>query len=51
MARPIEPTPVLTGKDAEAFLQRIEEKRKVSPEEYDRMKKAYEKGMSMIELD
>ena len=51
MATPIEPTPVLTGKDAERFLQRIEENHVVSLEEYERMKKAYERGMRIIDLE
>jgi hypothetical protein len=38
MARPIEPTPILKGKDAERFLKRMEEP--ATPEEKEFLKKA-----------
>lgn len=42
MARPIEETPILKGKDAERFLQRMEDVKPVSKKELDRMKRNYE---------
>ena len=43
MAKPIEETPVLTGKDAENFLKRMKETHKVSREEYERIMRTYER--------
>ena len=51
MARPIEATPILMGEDARRFMRRIEEERVVSQEDYDRMKKAYEFAMSILEIE
>ena len=42
MARPIEPTPILTGEDAKRFLQRMEERRKIPKEEMEQMMRDYE---------
>ena len=42
MARPIEPTPILTGKDAKRFLHRMEEGRKIPIEEMEQMMRDYE---------
>lgn len=42
MATPIKETPILTGEDAKRFLQRMNEKREVSDEEINRMKRNYE---------
>lgn len=41
MARPIKETPVLTGKDAERFEQRLKSVKPVSAEERDRIKRSY----------
>ncbi|WP_293710321.1 hypothetical protein [uncultured Parabacteroides sp.] len=43
MAKPIKETPVLFGKDAERFIQSIEEVKPASAEEKKRVKDAYEK--------
>jgi hypothetical protein len=45
MARPIKETPILTGKDAKRFLERMAqvEKRKLSKEELERSLANYEK--------
>ena len=51
MATPIEATPILMGEDAIQFMRRIEEDRVVSQEEYDRMVKAYEFAMSILEIE
>jgi hypothetical protein len=42
MARPIKPTPVLTGNDARRFAKAMENVRKISPEERKEYEKAYE---------
>ncbi len=42
MAKPIKETPVLKGKDAENFMSRIKEQKKLSTEEYDKARKNYE---------
>ena len=42
MARPIKETPILTGKDAERFIKRMNETRIVSEKEIKRVKKNYE---------
>lgn len=39
MARPIKETPILTGKDAERFVRRMNEKRIVSENEIKRVKR------------
>ena len=43
MAKPIEETPILRGKDAENFLKRMKENHKVSKEEYDEIMRTYER--------
>ena len=43
MARPIEETPILKGEDARRFLTRMEEKHRVSQEEYDKIMSTYER--------
>ena len=50
MARPIEDTPILTGKDAERFIERLltSDERKASKEEKEEVRKAYEAGMRMM---
>lgn len=50
MARPIEDTPVLKGKDAERFYERLAtvEERRISPEERKRLQEVYEAGMAMM---
>ncbi|HEY0175772.1 MAG TPA: hypothetical protein VGC08_05300 [Pedobacter sp.] len=50
MARRIQETPILTGKDAKRFLERMRtvDQRRVSPEEYKRMREDYER-MKAIE--
>jgi hypothetical protein len=49
MAKPIEETPILRGKDAERFLKRIEENHKVTQEEYDKIMSTYERWEKIIE--
>ena len=51
MARPIEETPMLKGEDAKRFIQRMEENHRVSQAEYERMQRAYEIGMKIVEWD
>jgi len=51
MATPIKETPILTGEDAKRFLQRMNEKREVSDEEINRMKRNYELIMSIADFD
>lgn len=43
MALPIKETPVLTGKDAEKFIERMNNPKPVSQEEYERAKNLYDK--------
>lgn len=43
MARPIKETPVLTGKDAELFAEKMSRITPESPEEKDAAKKVFEK--------
>lgn len=43
MAKPIEETPILRGKDAENFMKRMKENHKVSKEEYDEIMRTYER--------
>ena len=42
MARPIAPTPILTGRDARRFEKAMENVKKISPEEREEQRKAYE---------
>ena len=42
MAKPVELTPTLKGKDAERFLRQMDEVKPVSKEEMDRIRKNYE---------
>lgn len=42
MARPIKETPILYGKDAERFIERMNHPRKVSSEERERIRENYE---------
>jgi hypothetical protein len=42
MARPIKETPVITGKDAILFEQRMKEVKPLPPEERERMRKNFE---------
>ena len=42
MARPIKPTPVLTGDDSRRFAKAMENVKNVSPERREEMFKAYE---------
>lgn len=51
MATPIKETPILTGEDARRFMQRMNEKREISEEELNRMKKNYELIMSIAKFD
>ena len=50
MARPIEDTPVLKGKDAERFVERLltSDERKATKEEKEEVRKAYEAGMRVF---
>ena len=48
MARPIEPTPPLTGQDAIDFLKEIERDEKETPEEIERIKRGAERIKKMI---
>ncbi|MBO7288172.1 MAG: hypothetical protein IIW55_07630 [Bacteroidales bacterium] len=50
MARKIQETPILTGKDAERFIKRMQETRTVSDEEIERVKKNYEYIMSIAKF-
>ncbi|MBQ7634487.1 MAG: hypothetical protein IJS89_02835 [Bacteroidaceae bacterium] len=49
MARPIKETPILYGEDARRFEARMQERRRISPEERARMNANYEVGMAMLE--
>jgi hypothetical protein len=51
MAKPIEETPIMTGDDARRFLQRMQEKHRVTDEEYERIMKAYELGKKIFKYD
>ena len=42
MAKPVELTPTLKGKDAERFLRQMDEVKPVSKEEMERIRKNYE---------
>lgn len=50
MARPLEETPILTGKDSERFYERLANavKKKLSEERIAEIHKAYEIGMSIM---
>ena len=50
MARPIKETPILTGKDAERFVKRMNEKRTVSEKEIERVRKNYEYVLSIAKF-
>ncbi len=50
MARPIKETPILTGKDTERFVKRMNEKRTVSDIEIERVKKNYEYILSIAKF-
>lgn len=54
MARPIKETPVLTGKDAERFLQRMREAeeaaRRMTPDEKARIRQQMEETLSRFEF-
>ena len=49
MSRPIKETPILYGKDARRFLERMKEKRTETPEQRERRLAAYEAAMQMLE--
>lgn len=48
MARPIKETPILYGEDARRFVERMNEHRRVSPEERARIKADYEMCMEWM---
>ena len=48
MARPIKETPILYGEDARRFVERMNEHRRVSPEERARIKANYEMVLEML---
>ena len=50
MARPIKETPILTGKDAERFIKRMNDTRTVSEKEIKRVKKNYEYILSIAKF-
>lgn len=50
MARPIKEPPILTGKDAERFVKRMNEKRTVSNKEIERVKKNYKYILSIAKF-
>ena len=50
MARPIKETPILTSKDAERFVKRMNEKRTVSNKEIERVKKNNEYILSIAKF-
>ena len=50
IAKPIKETPILTGKDAERFVKRMNEKRTVSEKEIERVKKNYEYILSIAKF-
>lgn len=49
MARPIKETPILFGDDARRFEERMNQKRTVSQEETDRVKRHYDIVMQWFE--
>lgn len=48
MARQIKPTPVLRGEDAVNFLSKIEQRKKASKEELERMNTGFQRINKMI---
>jgi len=48
MARPIKETPILYGEDARRFEARMQERRRISPEERARINANYELFMTML---
>jgi len=48
MSRPIKETPILYGRDARRFLQRMKEKRTETPEQRARRIAAYEAAKEMF---
>ena len=48
MARQIKPTPVLKGEDAVNFLSKIEQRKKASKEELERMNAGFQRINKMI---
>jgi hypothetical protein len=48
MARPIKETPILFGEDARRFEARMQERRRISPEERARINTNYELFMTML---
>ena len=51
MARPIAPTPELTGRAALEFMEELAKNKKASPEEIERVKKGAERIKEMIHFD
>lgn len=51
MARPIAPTPPLTGQDALDFLVQLEKKEKAAPEEIARVKAGAERIKKMVDFN
>ena len=50
MARPIKETPILYGEDARRFEARMQERRRISPEERARINAAYEAVKSVCDF-
>lgn len=50
MARPIKETPLLKGKDAKQFIERMKETKQVSEEEIRRVQLNYEYVMSIAKF-
>ncbi len=50
MAKPIQSTPVIKGKDAKRFLSDIDSKKPISSEEKAKQKQIYESFMSIAEF-
>lgn len=50
MARPIKETPLLKGKDARRFMQKMKEPQQVSDEEIRRVRSNYEYIMSIAKF-
>jgi len=51
MATPIAPTPELTGRAAEKFLEELAKNKKASPEERERVRQGAERIKKMIHFD
>ncbi len=51
MARPIKETPVITGKDAERFEERMRHPKPESPETLEYAKKVYEQFRAIARFD